>query len=65
MTGRNNMTNTNLKGAGMCHHNYVARERHFDSDVFITQKEAVRAVKGEFGLIPGSMGVRSCTALQR
>ncbi len=42
-----------------CHHNYVARERHFGSDVLITRKGAVRAGKGELGLIPGSMGAKS------
>jgi tRNA-splicing ligase RtcB len=42
-----------------CHHNYVARERHYDADVFVTRKGAVRAGKGELGIIPGSMGARS------
>lgn len=42
-----------------CHHNYVARERHFGADVFVTRKGAVRAGKGELGIIPGSMGARS------
>lgn len=42
-----------------CHHNYVNRERHFGSDVFITRKGAVSARKGELGIIPGSMGTRS------
>jgi tRNA-splicing ligase RtcB len=26
-----------------CHHNYVARERHFGADVLVTRKGAVRA----------------------
>jgi tRNA-splicing ligase RtcB len=26
-----------------CHHNYVARERHYGADVFVTRKGAVRA----------------------
>lgn len=42
-----------------CHHNYVAKENHFGEDVFVTRKGAVRAGKGELGIIPGSMGTRS------
>ena len=42
-----------------CHHNYVTRERHFGADVYVTRKGAVRAGKGELGIIPGSMGARS------
>jgi tRNA-splicing ligase RtcB len=42
-----------------CHHNYVARERHFGKDVYVTRKGAVRAGLGELGIIPGSMGAKS------
>ena len=42
-----------------CHHNYVARERHFDTDVLVTRKGAVRAREGDLGIIPGAMGVPS------
>jgi tRNA-splicing ligase RtcB len=42
-----------------CHHNYVARERHYGADVFVTRKGAVRAGLGELGIIPGSMGAAS------
>jgi tRNA-splicing ligase RtcB len=42
-----------------CHHNYVARERHFGQDVLLTRKGAVRARRGDLGIIPGSMGARS------
>src|SRR5690625_1391142 len=42
-----------------CHHNYVAREQHFGSDVWVTRKGAIRARKGELGIVPGSMGTRS------
>jgi tRNA-splicing ligase RtcB (3'-phosphate/5'-hydroxy nucleic acid ligase) len=42
-----------------CHHNYVARERHFGAEVYVTRKGAVRAGEGEMGIIPGSMGARS------
>ena len=42
-----------------CHHNYVARERHFGEDVLVTRKGAVRAAEGVMGIIPGSMGAKS------
>lgn len=42
-----------------CHHNYVAREHHYGENVIITRKGAVRARKGDMGIIPGSMGARS------
>lgn len=42
-----------------CHHNYISREHHFDQDVIITRKGAVRARHGDMGIIPGSMGTRS------
>lgn len=42
-----------------CHHNYVAREHHFGENVLVTRKGAVRARKGELGIIPGSMGAKS------
>jgi tRNA-splicing ligase RtcB len=42
-----------------CHHNYVQREIHGGVEVFVTRKGAVRAGKGELGIIPGSMGARS------
>ena len=42
-----------------CHHNYVTRENHFGENVFVTRKGAVRARKGDMGIIPGSMGARS------
>ncbi len=42
-----------------CHHNYVAREHHFGAEVLVTRKGAVRAAKGQLGIIPGSMGARS------
>ncbi len=42
-----------------CHHNYVARERHYGKTVFVTRTGAVRARRGDFGIIPGSMGARS------
>jgi tRNA-splicing ligase RtcB (3'-phosphate/5'-hydroxy nucleic acid ligase) len=42
-----------------CHHNYVAIEEHYGEEVFVTRKGAVRARKGDMGIIPGSMGARS------
>ena len=42
-----------------CHHNYVAEEEHFGEPVFVTRKGAIRAGRGELGIIPGSMGARS------
>jgi len=42
-----------------CHHNYVARERHYGQNILVTRKGAVRARAGDLGIIPGSMGARS------
>lgn len=42
-----------------CHHNYVSLENHFGKNVYVTRKGAVRARKGDIGIIPGSMGAKS------
>ncbi|MBX7058982.1 MAG: RtcB family protein [Leptospirales bacterium] len=42
-----------------CHHNYLAEEMHFGEELFVTRKGAISAQKGQFGIIPGSMGARS------
>ena len=42
-----------------CHHNYIAKEHHFGSDVWVTRKGAIRARIGDIGIVPGSMGARS------
>ena len=42
-----------------CHHNYVAEERHYGEDVFVTRKGAINAEVGRYGIIPGSMGAKS------
>jgi len=42
-----------------CHHNYVSWEHHFGQDVIVTRKGAVRAMEGDLGIIPGSMGAKS------
>ena len=36
-----------------------SKERHYGEEVYITRKGAVRAGRGELGIIPGSMGTRS------
>jgi tRNA-splicing ligase RtcB len=42
-----------------CHHNYVEREKHYGEEVWLTRKGAIRARRGDLGIIPGSMGARS------
>lgn len=42
-----------------CHHNYISQENHYGENVMVTRKGAVRARRGDLGLIPGSMGARS------
>jgi tRNA-splicing ligase RtcB (3'-phosphate/5'-hydroxy nucleic acid ligase) len=42
-----------------CHHNYVAEEVHAGRPVLVTRKGAIRAGKGDMGIIPGSMGTGS------
>jgi len=42
-----------------CHHNYVEKEFHFGKNIWVTRKGAIRARKGELGIIPGSMGAKS------
>jgi tRNA-splicing ligase RtcB len=42
-----------------CHHNYIELETHFNNEVWVTRKGAIRARKGDLGLIPGSMGTNS------
>lgn len=48
-----------LEEAVNCHHNYISIENHFNCNLYITRKGAVRAKKGELGIIPGSMGAKS------
>ncbi|HSH27180.1 MAG TPA: RtcB family protein, partial [Wenzhouxiangella sp.] len=50
---------TITKNAVNCHHNYVTREQHFGDQVWVTRKGAIRAGRGELGIVPGSMGTRS------
>jgi tRNA-splicing ligase RtcB (3'-phosphate/5'-hydroxy nucleic acid ligase) len=42
-----------------CHHNFAAREEHAGRQVWITRKGAIRAERGDLGVIPGAMGGRS------
>lgn len=42
-----------------CHHNYVAEEVHYGEQVLVTRKGAIRAMVGDMGIIPGSMGAKS------
>ncbi len=42
-----------------CHHNFAIMESHFDRNVLVTRKGAIRARAGDMGIIPGSMGTRS------
>ncbi|MDZ5443004.1 RtcB family protein [Micromonospora sp. 4G57] len=42
-----------------CHHNYVAEETYDGVDVLVTRKGAIRAGRGDLGIIPGSMGTGS------
>lgn len=42
-----------------CHHNYAERENHYNENVWVTRKGAVRARAGDLGIIPGSMGAKS------
>jgi tRNA-splicing ligase RtcB len=41
------------------HHNYLSRETHYGRSMWITRKGAVSAAKGQWGIIPGSMGAKS------
>ncbi len=50
---------TLTKKAINCHHNYISHETHFGEKVIVTRKGAIRAGKGEYGIIPGSMGAKS------
>jgi tRNA-splicing ligase RtcB len=43
----------------ICHHNYVSEETHFGEKVIVTRKGAIKAGRGDMGIIPGSMGTKS------
>jgi tRNA-splicing ligase RtcB (3'-phosphate/5'-hydroxy nucleic acid ligase) len=48
-----------VEDAVNCHHNYISKEFHQGSNVFVTRKGAVRARTTDLGIIPGSMGAKS------
>jgi len=39
-----------------CHHNYAALENHYDKNVWVHRKGAVKADVGDIAVIPGAMG---------
>jgi len=39
-----------------CHHNYAEIEVHGEQEMFVTRKGAIRALQGDRGIVPGSMG---------
>jgi tRNA-splicing ligase RtcB len=56
---RRHFPHITFEAAVTCHHNYVAEEMHFDEELVVTRKGAIRGGAGELGIIPGSMGTRS------
>jgi len=42
-----------------CHHNFTQIENHFNENVWVTRKGAIKAGLGDRAMIPGSMGTRS------
>ena len=42
-----------------CRHNYVDMENHHGKNVLVTRKGVIRARKGDYGVIPGSMGAKT------
>jgi len=42
-----------------CHHNFTEVEVHDGRSLWITRKGAIKADRGDLGVIPGSMGTRS------
>jgi tRNA-splicing ligase RtcB len=42
-----------------CHHNFTQPEVHDGRQLWVTRKGAIRADKGDLGVIPGSMGTAS------
>lgn len=50
---------TNIEHTLNISHNYAAIENHFGKEMLIHRKGATRALKGQYGIIPGSMGTNS------
>ncbi|HET9059122.1 MAG TPA: RtcB family protein [Acidimicrobiales bacterium] len=42
-----------------CHHNFTQPEVHAGRQLWVTRKGAIKADRGDLGVIPGSMGTRS------
>ncbi|MFI6909136.1 RtcB family protein [Nonomuraea sp. NPDC050394] len=42
-----------------CHHNFTQQETHYGKSLWITRKGAIKADRGDEGVIPGSMGTQS------
>ena len=42
-----------------CHHNFTEQEKHFGKQVWVSRKGAIKADRGDPGLVPGSMGTAS------
>lgn len=56
---RNNFETVTSSGEVHCHHNFADMENHSGKNYLVTRKGAVRVRKGEYGIIPGSMGAKS------
>jgi len=54
-----NIDNIELSAPVSCHHNYAALEQHYGKTVWVHRKGAIRAGKGEYGIVPGAMGTYS------
>ena len=58
--GQGQMATVQLRpGVISCHRNYVSEETYDGQDLLVTQKGAISAGTGEWGIIPGSMGTGS------
>ena len=42
-----------------CHHNFTEQEEHGGRKLWVTRKGAIKASRGDLGVIPGSMGTAS------
>jgi len=54
-----NVLNCEVQSYANIHHNFVALENHFGSNVYVHRKGATLARKEQLGIIPGSMGTPS------
>lgn len=49
-------SNVHFSNIVNAHHNYAAQEKHFGQSVMVHRKGAIKAAKGELGIVPGAMG---------